>query len=102
MWTNKDEGRWFYIPDPEMPTLDYFDHGKPEGKYDIFIAVSEIEPRVGQGLTWWMHHFGKKDWFTGRVAASFIEAAIEAGVVVVRQLAPAHRCGKAVRQAGRP
>jgi hypothetical protein len=102
MWINKGEGRWFYNPEPEMPTLDYFDHGKAEGDCDCFIALSQITPDGGRDLAWWMTHLSHKDWFSGRVAASFIGAAVEAGVVAVREVAPAHRYGKSVRQTGRP
>jgi hypothetical protein len=90
MWNNKGEGRWFYNPDPKLPALDYFDHGKAEGECDCYLLLSQIVPEGIRSFLGWMQHFSRKNWFTGRVAASFIEAAIEAGVVVVRDVAPTH------------
>jgi hypothetical protein len=85
MYPWEKDGLWFYNRDPKYPTLDYYQYGKVEGEPDYFVPVSGIRSEGPDSLVKWMWHLSEKDWFAGRAVASFIQAAVEAGVVVVRE-----------------
>jgi hypothetical protein len=85
MYSWEKNGLWFYNRDTEYPSLDYYQSAKVEGEPDYVVPVSRIRSEGFDSLVTWMWHLSEKDWFAGRAVASFIRAAVEAGVVVVRE-----------------
>jgi hypothetical protein len=57
----RGNGRWFYNPDPEFPTLDYFENGEVEGESDYFVPLCRIKQKGGDSLVSWMTHLGDKN-----------------------------------------